>query len=211
MTIFDTLWAARRTYETPDTPPDVWNARLTSVQAAQLLTRVIWPHRDEGWGLLAKSTGNHTQQPRTGINVAADIVTNLRTGLHFDVLIDGPDSTLSYAGHAIPSFGDKGPFDRARFVAPVEPPELATPPPAVPPPPPPLLELPPLAPELAALLHRHDLCSDTLTELHRFSLRAEQSLVDLAAALAALQAATAKGLEGSLPWLGTVKLRPPKA
>ncbi len=202
MTIFDTLWAARRTYETPDTPPDVWNARLTSVQAAQLLTRVIWPHRDEGWGLLAKSTGNHTQQPKTGINVAADIVTNLRTGLHFDVLIDGPDSTMAYAGHAIPSFSDKGPFDRSRFVAPVEPPDASVP---VPPPP---VPAPPERPDLAAQLNA---IHETLAALSLASASTVRLLTELVAALDALHGAQAKGLDGTLPWFGTVRLRPPKA
>ncbi len=214
MTIFDTLYNERRIYETPDTPRDVWHARLTSAQAGQLLNRVAWQHRSEGIGLLAKTTGNRAVQPVTGLPIAADILTNNRTGHHFDVLIDGPDISVNYAGTAIPSFSDKGLFDISRFVVPVEPPEIHVPPvppeplaPASPPPPEPA----PFPPDLDALLQRLDALRAALVALQGTSVSTDRHVRDLAAALAELQVETAKGLDGTIPFLGTVKLRPPKA
>lgn len=93
-------------------------AVMSEAQKAELLNRVAWEHRTEGWGLLRKTGGARCPAPQ-GVEVACDILVYAPTAWHFDVLVDGQ----------IPAWQDAGPCDPAvsgcdmsRFLAPVRPP-----------------------------------------------------------------------------------------
>jgi hypothetical protein len=101
--LLPTLQAFRAQYPTP----------MTHAQRAELLNRVAWQHRAEGWGLLEKSGGTRCPAPQ-GLDVACDILMHLPTGLHWDVLVDH-----DYA--AIPVWRLVGPVELWRFVAPAKP------------------------------------------------------------------------------------------
>src|SRR5262249_49365532 len=62
-------------------------AIMTAAQKGELLNRVAWEHRTEGWGLLQKSSGNRCAAPQ-GTDVACDILVYAPTAWHFDVLAD---------------------------------------------------------------------------------------------------------------------------
>jgi hypothetical protein len=93
---------------------------MSGAQRGELLNRVAWEHRSEGWGLLRKPSGNRCPAPQ-GVEVACDILVYSPTPWHFDVLIDSE-------GAATPTWGDVGPCDpnlngcdMARFLAPIAP------------------------------------------------------------------------------------------
>jgi hypothetical protein len=93
---------------------------MSSAQRGELLNRVAWEHRSEGWGLLVKTGGNRCAAPQ-GVEVACDILVHAPTRWHFDVLIDSE-------GSATPTWGDVGPCDPSvsgcsmdRFLAPIAP------------------------------------------------------------------------------------------
>lgn len=94
---------------------------MSDPQKAELLNRVAWEHRAEGWGLLKKTGGSRCPAPQ-GVDIACDILVYAPTAWHFDVLADGQ----------IPAWQDDGPCvsppsgcDMARFLAPVGPPPAA--------------------------------------------------------------------------------------
>jgi hypothetical protein len=93
---------------------------MSSAQRGELLNRVAWEHRADGWGLLIKTGGNRCAAPQ-GVEVACDILVHAPTRWHFDVLIDSE-------GSATPTWGDVGPCDPSvsgcsmdRFLAPIAP------------------------------------------------------------------------------------------
>jgi len=92
-------------------------AVMSEAQKAELLNRVAWEHRSEGWGLLRKTGGARCPAPQ-GVDVACDILVHAPTAWHIDVLVDGQ----------IPAWLDDGPCDpavsgcdMARFLVPVRP------------------------------------------------------------------------------------------
>jgi len=95
---------------------------MSPAQLADLLNRVAWEHRAEGWGLLRKDTGNKCPAPQN-VFVSCDFLFHLPTLQGFDVLV-ASDSA------ATPAW--QGPHDMSgdvsRFVAPVGPAAPATPP-----------------------------------------------------------------------------------
>lgn len=113
-----TVQRIRLDYPTPMSP----------AQRAELLNRVAWEHRSEGWGLLQKTGGNRCPAPQ-GVDIACDILVYAPTPWHYDVLIDSE-------GAATPAWIDAGPCDpnvsgcaMDRFLLPTAPPGLQTPPP----------------------------------------------------------------------------------
>jgi hypothetical protein len=109
------LQRIRPEYPTPMSPS----------QLAEMLNRVAWDHRAEGWGLLRKTAGNRCPAPQ-GVDVACDILVYAPTAWHFDVIIDA-------GGASTPAWTDKGPCDptvsgcdMARFLAPVRPAGVGT-------------------------------------------------------------------------------------
>lgn len=78
---------------------------MSAEQKAQMLNRVAFEHRAEGWGLLKKSGGSRCPAPQ-GFDIACDILVYAPTAWHFDVLIDQD-------GAATPAWIDKGPCDPA--------------------------------------------------------------------------------------------------
>jgi len=127
-TPFDTLKQLRTEYPTPMAPS----------QLGEMLNRVAWAHRAEGFGLLRKDGGSRCPHP-AGVFISCDILVSTVTGNHYDVLID-QDAT------AEPTWRDVGPCvlgpssgcEMSRFLAPTQPSGPVTPPP---PPPPPITEL----------------------------------------------------------------------
>jgi hypothetical protein len=107
--LLPTLQRIRPEYPTPMSPG----------QLAELLNRVAWEHRAEGWGLLRKPSGNRCPAPQ-GVDVACDILVHAPSVRHFDVLIDT-------AGAAAPAWQDKGPCvlsptsgcEMSNFLAPI--------------------------------------------------------------------------------------------
>jgi hypothetical protein len=115
--LLPTLQRVRAQYPTPMTGP----------QKGEMLNRVAWEHRAEGWGLLRKTGGTRCPAPQ-GVEIACDILVYSPTAWHFDVLID-------QEGAATPTWLDKGPCnpavsgcDMAGFVLPVAPPAPVVPP-----------------------------------------------------------------------------------
>jgi len=98
------LQAARGKYPTP----------MSAAQQAALLNEVAAKHKAEGWGLLAKPSGNNCPQPTTGILVSCDWLVHLPSGT-------GVDALRGSETEGTPQWGGLEPFDKSRFVAPVAP------------------------------------------------------------------------------------------
>ena len=113
--VFETLKKFRSEYPTP-----------MNGKQAELLNRVAWTYRADGWGLLKKTTGNKCSLS-DGVEIACDILFHLPSGDHFDVLSDVENA-------AEPVWRNVGPIDRSRFIFPL-PVETDNPPPPPPPPP----------------------------------------------------------------------------
>jgi len=106
MTPLQTLTAMRAAYGTP----------MTRAQRGELLNRVAWTHRAEGWGLLKKPSGANAPQPQTGIEISSDILTKIEAGelVLYDCFIDSE-------GKATPAWGRKKNLqDVSRWTAPVD-------------------------------------------------------------------------------------------
>lgn len=105
---------------------------MSQAQITELLNRLAWLHRNEGWGLLKKPDGNNCPSPwSTPERISCDHLMHLPSLTHWDILKD-------QEGEGTPVWQDKGPMDRARYLSPVEPgtaPPPNTPPPSTPPPP----------------------------------------------------------------------------
>ncbi|PYR52806.1 MAG: hypothetical protein DMF89_01380 [Acidobacteria bacterium] len=101
-----TLEQLRPEYPTPMSP----------AQLAELLDRVAWLHRSEGWGLLRKDTGNRCPLSN-GVPVSCDFLFHLPSRQGFDVLIRSDTD-------AVPAW--QGPVDLStevsRFIFPIPPP-----------------------------------------------------------------------------------------
>lgn len=126
-----------------------YGASMTPSEVAAMLNAVAWKHRDQGWGLLRKGSGNSC--PLGSTFISCDILIDSRGGHHFDVMIDAENT-------ARPTWSDVGPCvlgpssgcDMARFLAPVDPGPGATPgtPPDTPAP---AVDLAPIVARLEAL------------------------------------------------------------
>jgi hypothetical protein len=108
--LLSTVQRVRADYPTP----------LSPAQQAELLNRVAWEHRAEGWGLLIKTGGNRCPAPQ-GVDVACDILVYAPNPWHYDVLVDS-------GGAGAPAWIDDGPCDpnvsgcaMDRFLAPIAP------------------------------------------------------------------------------------------
>jgi hypothetical protein len=102
MTPLETLQFIRPTYPTP----------MSNNQLGEMLNRVAWIHRLEGYGLLSKPQGSNCRQPTTGKLIARDILTHVDDFIHYDCLVDAE-------GLAKPIWQDKGSYVATRFVSPV--------------------------------------------------------------------------------------------
>ena len=113
--LLPTVQRIRAQYPTPMTQP----------QMGELLNRVAWEHRAEGWGILKKTGGFRCPAPQ-GTTVACDILVHAPTVWHYDVLINAGIESR-------PAWQDVGPCripgsgcEMSRFLAPV--PVLTAPP-----------------------------------------------------------------------------------
>lgn len=86
-----TLEALRPQYPTP----------MSTSQIGELLNRVAYQHRADGWALLRSTSGTTCRTP-ANVQVDCDVLVNVPSVWHFDVLIDA-------LGSGIPSWQDKGP------------------------------------------------------------------------------------------------------
>jgi hypothetical protein len=102
------LEAIRPSYPTPMSP----------AQLAEMLNRVAWDHRAEGWGLLAKPSGNNCPMAN-GVLISCDFLVYQPTAQGWDVLTASDTD-------AIPSWQGPYPIDLGRFVAPIPPPAPPT-------------------------------------------------------------------------------------
>jgi hypothetical protein len=110
-TPFETLQRFRSEYPTPMAP----------AQIGELLNRVAWTHRAEGYGLLRKDGGARCPHPG-GTFVSCDILISTATGHHYDVLV-------AQEAEARPVWRDVGPCvlgpssgcEMSRFLAPTQP------------------------------------------------------------------------------------------
>ena len=141
--LFGAVVAARARYGTPMPP----------AQISDLLNRVAWDHRSDGWGLLAKPSGHNCPFART--DIACDILVHAPSATHWDVLAD-------QEGAARPVFNNAGPIDLSRFVAPIDPGGTSPPPPV-----PPVLPPPPAG------------VTDVLTALHQASAQRSAEYADV--------------------------------
>jgi hypothetical protein len=106
--LLPTVERIRAEYPTPMTQP----------QMGELLNRVAWEHRAEGWGILKKTAGFRCPAPQ-GVTVACDILVHAPTVWHYDVLINAGIESR-------PAWQDVGPCvipgsgcEMSRFVAPI--------------------------------------------------------------------------------------------
>jgi len=102
MTPLETLKSIRPYYPTP----------MSNDQLGEMLNKVAWIHRFEGYGLLSKPQGSNCRQPTTGKLIARDILTTVTPAIHYDCLVDAE-------GQAKPIWQDKGSYIATRFVSPV--------------------------------------------------------------------------------------------
>lgn len=61
---------------------------LTNPEMGELLNRIAWRHRAEGWGLARKPTGARTIQPQTDVPISRDLLIHQATGDTYDVFGD---------------------------------------------------------------------------------------------------------------------------
>lgn len=107
---------------------------MTRAQVGELLNRVAWEHKAEGWGLLKKTGGSRC--PVGNLEASCDILVHAPSVRHFDVLSDSE-------GAARPVWRDVGPCvlgpssgcDMANFLAPFQPTGVEPTPVPIPPPP----------------------------------------------------------------------------
>lgn len=127
-------------------------AKLSPAQVGELLNRIAWEHRADGWGLLKKTGGTMCPVPQGG-HASCDVLIHAPSVKHFDVLADAE-------GAATPVWRDVGPCvlgpssgcAMANFLAPVQPAGGApAPSPAPTPAPQPPADLGPLYAQVKAL------------------------------------------------------------
>src|SRR6266513_363895 len=90
---------------------------MSEPQKAELLNRVAWEHRSEGWGLL-KKTGGSRCPALQGVDVACDILVYAPSSWHFDVLSDGQIPPWQDDGTCSPTVSG---CDMARYLTPIRP------------------------------------------------------------------------------------------
>jgi hypothetical protein len=95
-------------------------ALLTQVQAGELLNRLVWQIRGEGFGLLRKDGGNSCPVVGLPFRVSCDIVLHRPTSTFCDVLGSAPDGP-NEPGPSTPSWCAGEPGDMSNFVSPVQP------------------------------------------------------------------------------------------
>lgn len=71
---------------------------MSHSQAVELLNRVAWVHRMDGWGLHKDPGETAAPQPGTGIRVSTDILVHAPSWGVYDVLIDETEPTERYVG-----------------------------------------------------------------------------------------------------------------
>jgi hypothetical protein len=109
--LLPTVQKFRAQYPTPMSRP----------QLGDLLNRIAWEHRAEGWGLLKKTGGSNCPAPQ-GVPVSCDILVHAPTIQHFDILSDAENSagpTWRNVGPCV--LGPSSGCAMSNFLAPVRP------------------------------------------------------------------------------------------
>src|SRR4051812_39983718 len=96
---------------------------MSRPQVGELLNRVAWEHRAEGWGLLKKPGGNRCPSPQ-GFDISCDILVHAPTVTHFDVLIDAGGASTPWWNPVGPCTSPPSGCEMSRFLAPVRPANL---------------------------------------------------------------------------------------
>lgn len=108
LSLLATVQRLRAEYPTP----------MSRAHVGELLNRVAWEHRSEGWGLLKKTGGSRCPAPH-GVDISCDILIHAPSLQHFDILSDAE-------GAATPAWRSVGPCvlgpssgcDMANYLAP---------------------------------------------------------------------------------------------
>jgi hypothetical protein len=105
-TPFLTLQACRNDYP----------ASMSAAQVGELLNKVAWEHRSDGWGVLGKSGGNNCPSPQ-GVPISTDYLVRPTGGGHYegyDVLSNAGSSSFG-PGPSVPTWN--GPEDLTDAIA----------------------------------------------------------------------------------------------
>lgn len=89
-------------------------ALITQAQAGELLGRLAFRLKAEGFGLLKKTGGNRCPVSGLSVTVSCDWIVHLPSGRGCDVLGSGPDDQAP--GPSTPTWCAGEPFDTAQFV-----------------------------------------------------------------------------------------------
>lgn len=103
----------------------LYSARPSPEQLTDLLNRVAWQHRAEGWGLLRKPGGTRCRSLLHGFDTSCDILVNEVSIWHFDVLIAaGEQATPAWQDVGPCRLGPESACELSNFVDPVQPGEV---------------------------------------------------------------------------------------
>lgn len=147
-----------------------YGASMSPAQVATMLNQVAWNHRNEGWGLLRKGSGNSC--PLRDTFISCDILVHAPTIQHFDVLQDAENTARPQWNNVGPCvLSDSSGCAMDKFLAPFDPGGPVLPPPVVTPVP---IPMPPTAPAYVDL-------SPVYTRLDSLAAQAERIYADMAA------------------------------
>ena len=135
-----------------------YGAAMSPSQVAEMLNRVAWTHRADGWGLLRKGAGNSC--PLRDTFISCDILVHAPTIQHFDVLQDAENTARPQWNNVGPCvLSDSSGCSMANFLAPIDPGGSVVPPVVVPPVVVPPYQPPPVYTDLSPVYQRLDALS----------------------------------------------------
>lgn len=102
-------------------------ALLNQQQAGELMARLAYTLRAEGFGLYKKNGGNNCPIPNSSVMVSCDIILHKPTSTWCDVLGSGPD--VGELGPSTPTWCKGDPGDMTNFFSPPNPGAVDPPPP----------------------------------------------------------------------------------
>lgn len=105
-------------------------ALLNQQQAGELMARLAFTLRAEGFGLFRKDGGNNCPVPNSAVKVSCDILLHKPSSTWCDVLGQGPD--VGESGPSTPTWCAGDPGDMTNFFAPPDPGGIVVPPPPPP-------------------------------------------------------------------------------
>lgn len=101
-----------------------YGSTLTHQQAGELMARLAFRLKAEGFGLIRKDGGNNCPVPNSAVRVSCDILLHRPTSTYCDVLVSGPDTLENGAlqpGPSMATWCAGTPGDMANFFSPPDP------------------------------------------------------------------------------------------